>query len=74
MVADVTSINTDTEGEENKKYRRVDFTKIKTIEDVKLLLLAMYGEVALNPENPRFKEVEKKGLLSGEEFSPTRPN
>lgn len=70
-MAEVTSV---TGVEENKKYKRVDFTKIKTIEDVKLLLLAMYGEVALNPDNPRFKEVEKRGLFSGEEFSPTLPN
>ena len=63
-------ITAETGAEENKKYRRVDFTKIKSLEDVKLLLLAMYGEVALNPENPRFKEVEKRGLLSQEEFQP----
>jgi hypothetical protein len=66
-------INKETGGEENKKYKRVDFTKIKSIEDVKLLLLAMYGEVALNPENPRFKEVEKRGLLCDEEFVPNMP-
>ena len=67
-------VETRTEGEENKKYKRIDFTKIKTIDDIKLIMLSMYGEVALNPENPRFKEVERRGLMSEEEFSPTISN
>ena len=46
-----------------QEYRMVDWQKIKTIEDIKLLLIAIHGEVGFTQENVFFQILMKKGLL-----------
>jgi len=44
-------------------YRMVDWSKIKTIDDLKLVLIAIHGEVGFTQENVFFEALVKNGLL-----------
>jgi len=44
-------------------YRMVNWQNVKTVEDLKLVLIAIHGEVGFTPENVFFEALVKNGLL-----------
>jgi len=46
-----------------KSFKLVAWDKIKTIDDMKLVLEAMCGELGFSNENPFYTILDRKGLL-----------
>ena len=53
----------DTVGPEVKNFKLVEWDNIKGIEDLKLIVEAMCGELGFSNENPFYTILDKKGLL-----------
>ncbi len=52
-----------TPGPSIKSFRLVNWDNIKTMEDLKLVIEAMCGELGFSNENPYYTILEKKDLL-----------
>ena len=49
---------------ELKQFKLVAWDNIDTLDELKLIVEAMVGELGFNVENPYYTILEKKGLLS----------
>lgn len=50
-------------GPQTKQFKLVDWDKVETLTDLKLVLQAMCGELGFSPENIFYSILDKKGLL-----------